>query len=78
MAHDLKRYEERIHAYLGRLHGLSPLAILARGYGMLETMPDQTIVRRIAQVSIGDTIRARLVDGELRCTVEDVLPDSSV
>lgn len=78
MAHDLKRYEERIHAYLGRLHGLSPLAILARGYGMLETMPDQTIVRRVAQVSIGDTIRARLVDGELRCTVEDVLPDSSV
>ena len=78
MTHDLKRYEQRVHAYLGRLHSLSPLAILARGYGMLETMPDQTIIRRVAHVSIGNRIRARLVDGELHCTVEDVLPDSSV
>ncbi|MBK9307254.1 MAG: exodeoxyribonuclease VII large subunit [Nitrospira sp.] len=78
MTHDLTRYEQRIHAYLARLHSLSPLAILTRGYGMLETMPDRTTIRRVAQVSIGDTIRARLVDGELRCTVEDVVTDSSV
>lgn len=78
MTHDLKRYQQHIHAYLGRLHSLSPLAILARGYGMLETMPDRTTIRRVAQVSIGDTILARLVDGELRCTVEDVVTDSSV
>lgn len=78
MTHDLRRYEQRIHAYLGRLNSLSPLAVLDRGYGILEMLPHRKTIRTVAQVSIGDTIRAQLADGELRCTVEEVSPDSSV
>lgn len=78
MRHDLKRCEQRIHAYLDRLNSLSPLAILDRGYGILETLPDRKMIRSVAQISIGDTILARLADGALRCTVEDVSPDLSV
>ena len=78
MTHDLKRYEQRIHAYLGRLNSLSPLAILDRGYGILETLPHRQIIRDVNQVSVGEQIRARLANGHLRCTVEEVSPDSSV
>ncbi|MBX3301703.1 MAG: exodeoxyribonuclease VII large subunit [Nitrospira sp.] len=76
--HDLARYEQRIYTYLGRLNSLSPLAILDRGYGILETLPHHKTIRSVAQVSIDDTIRARLADGELCCTVKEVSPDSSV
>lgn len=34
--HGLKRKVEQTHAYLGRFNGLSPLAILDRGYGILD------------------------------------------
>jgi len=75
---ELKRCEQRIQAYVGRLNSLSPLATLHRGYGILETLPHHTILRQAAQVSIGDRIQARLADGQLICVVEQVSPDSSV
>ena len=75
---DLKRKVEQAHAYLGRFHGLSPLAILDRGYGILETMPGRRIIRDAGQVSVGEEILARLARGKIRCTVEEVRLDPSV
>ncbi|MBS0183419.1 MAG: exodeoxyribonuclease VII large subunit [Nitrospira sp.] len=74
----LKRKVEQTHAYLGRFNGLSPLAILDRGYGILETMPGRRIIRDAAQVSVGEEILARLAKGQIRCAVEEVRLDSSV
>ncbi|BFU92105.1 MAG: Exodeoxyribonuclease 7 large subunit [Nitrospira sp.] len=74
----LKRKVEQTHAYLGRFNGLSPLAILDRGYGILETMPGRRIIRDAAQVSVGEEILARLARGQIRCAVEEVRLDSSV
>jgi exodeoxyribonuclease VII large subunit len=76
--HDLKRKVEQTHAYLGRFNGLSPLAILDRGYGILETMPGHRIIRDAGQVSVGEEILAHLARGQLRCTVEEVKLDPSV
>jgi exodeoxyribonuclease VII large subunit len=76
--HDLKRKVEQTHAYLGRFNGLSPLAILDRGYGILETMPGRRIIRDAGQVSVGEEILAHLARGQLRCTVEEVRLDPSV
>jgi len=76
--HGLTRKTQQTHAYLSRLHGLSPLAILDRGYGLLETMPEHRRIRDVGQVSVGDEILARLARGQLRCTVKDVRNDSSV
>jgi exodeoxyribonuclease VII large subunit len=78
MSHGLKRNGQHTHAYLDRLNSLSPLAILDRGYGILETMPHRQTIRDINQVSVGEQIRARLANGQLRCTVEEVSPDPSV
>lgn len=76
--HGLIRKRQQTHAYLSRLHGLSPLAILDRGYGLLETIPEHRRIRDVGQVSVGDEILARLAGGQLRCTVKDVRSDSSV
>ncbi len=76
--HRLRRKTEQTHAYLGRLNGLSPLAILDRGYGILETMPGGRIIRDAGQVSVGEEILARLARGQIRCTVEEVTLDHSV
>jgi exodeoxyribonuclease VII large subunit len=73
--HGLNRKTHQTYAYLSRLNGLSPLAILDRGYGILETIPDRRIIRDAGQVSIGEEILARLARGRIRCTVEEVSSD---
>jgi exodeoxyribonuclease VII large subunit len=78
MNHGLKRKVQHTHAYLGRLNGLSPLAILDRGYGILETMPGRQIIRDAGQVSVGEAVLARLARGQIRCTVEEIRLDPSV
>ena len=75
--HGLKRKAEHTRAYLGRFNGLSPLAILERGYGILETMPGRQIIRNAGQVSVGEEILARLARGQIRCAVEEVKLDPS-
>lgn len=54
------------------LESLSPLAILQRGYAVIQT-PQGRVVRRADQVRTGDTIHARLGKGELRAEVREVL-----
>lgn len=82
----VKRLEQRIgtvfalHRQLLRsvaenMHGLSPLAILSRGYSIVQTM-DGTIIKKAKELTIGDDVRARLAEGELLCRVREVLPDS--
>jgi exodeoxyribonuclease VII large subunit len=58
------------------LDGLSPLAVLGRGYGIVQTVPDGTVVKRVRDVSAGDQVSARLADGRLLCDVREILPDS--
>lgn len=76
--HSLTRSLQHTQAYMGRLHGLSPLAILDRGYGILETVPGGQVIRDVAQVSVGEEVLARVARGHLRCMVEEVRRDSSV
>lgn len=74
---------QQLHAQHTRLQHLaeraqlaSPLAILARGYAILEN--DRGILRSVANVKSGDRIQARLRDGLLVATVTDVLSAPSV
>jgi exodeoxyribonuclease VII large subunit len=58
----------------GRLDGLSPLAVLARGYSVC-TLPSGEVVRRTRQVSPGAAVTVRLGEGELGCRVDAVRPE---
>jgi len=58
------RCEARLGEVSAKLASLSPLAVLARGYGIVR-MPDGRVVRRVAEVEIGETIDVLISDGRL-------------
>ena len=74
----LAQHRYRIHAKLAQLNTLSPLAILGRGYSILQTVPAGKILHRANDVGVGQELEAQLASGRLSCTVTQVFDDSSV
>jgi exodeoxyribonuclease VII large subunit len=58
-----------------RLHALSPLAVLQRGYAIVRHLDDGTVVRAADQTSVGQELRVILGRGWLRTRVEDLHRD---
>ena len=54
--------KERIAKLSATVHALSPLAVLARGYGLTKNANGEQ-VRSVKQLSVGETIRTRFADG---------------
>ncbi len=74
----LAQHRYRIRAKLAQLNTLSPLAILGRGYSILQTVPAGKILHRANDVGVGQELEAQLASGRLSCTVTQVFDDSSV
>lgn len=74
----LAQHRHRIRATLAQLNTLSPLAILGRGYSILQTVPAGRILHRANDVEVGQELEAQLASGRLNCTVTRVSNDSSV
>ena len=68
VARQLDRARHRLGGNVGRLHSLSPLAVLARGYS-LTRRPSGEIVRSVRQVGVGDEVDVLLSEGTLACRV---------
>jgi exodeoxyribonuclease VII large subunit len=62
----LARRGAQLEAVVGRLDGLSPLAVLGRGYALVQREADGVLVRRPADVAPGDGLRIRLAEGEIQ------------
>ncbi|MFM9270449.1 exodeoxyribonuclease VII large subunit [Halomonas elongata] len=73
MLRALARHRERLAAVSRELHAVSPLAILGRGYAILES-PEGRVIKRAGDTRPGERLEARLGEGQL--TLE-VLPPSS-
>ncbi len=73
--HALERNAQRVGVGAQRLHAVSPLATLARGYAVIETLPARALVRDAAAVTVGSRVEARLARGRLGCIVEIVADD---
>lgn len=61
--------QQRLEAAAGRLHALSPLAVLGRGYAMLRDEAG-AVVASVAQATPGQRLRGQVQDGELQLRVE--------
>lgn len=71
------RNQTRDIAHLAqRLNTVSPLNTLGRGYAILQT-DDGAVVQNSNQVSVGQTLQARLHQGELQCRVESITAPES-
>ena len=71
----MNAHMEKLRQQAGQLHVLSPLATLERGYAIIEDAKSQTKAK-VAQVRVGDVVRARLQDGVLNCEVRSIEPDA--
>lgn len=68
---------ERVQHAVAELSNLSPLAILGRGYSILQNVRTGRIIRHAKDVRVGDEIAARLARGQLDCIVKEVIPRTS-
>ncbi len=64
----VERRRARWRAAVGRLEGLSPLGVLARGYALVFG-PGQRLLRAPEEAAPGDALRIRLQGGELFASV---------
>ncbi|MCW2927512.1 MAG: exodeoxyribonuclease large subunit [Thermoleophilia bacterium] len=67
----LAQHGARLTAAVGRLHALSPTAVLERGYSIVRGSRGQ-IVRDASELAAGDTVQVALGRGTLHATVDDV------
>ncbi|WP_099088348.1 exodeoxyribonuclease VII large subunit [Weissella cibaria] len=67
MTRQVERSQERVGRAVAGLQLVSPLAILARGYSVVEH--DTHILTTMDDVAIGDSVHIRLATGELEATV---------
>lgn len=75
MGHLCAHRQHRLQQALGRLHALSPLAILERGYAIVQK--EGQIVTASHQVTGGDALDVRLAEGRLQVQVTRILAAAS-
>ena len=66
-------FEHAFALKAGRLHDLSPLGVLARGYAVAKDQ-DGGVVKSVQGVSPGGSLEVLVSDGTISCTVEDTKP----
>ena len=66
----------KLGSFDARLHSLSPLAVLERGYALVLTA-DGVLVRSTSQITSGDSLTTRLADGSFASRVETTTTASS-
>jgi exodeoxyribonuclease VII large subunit len=70
LRHGLRFRKTHMEGLFSRLHTLSPLGVLGRGYSITLKLPELSVVRTSKDVQIGDQVQVKLQEGVLSCRVE--------
>lgn len=70
----LRRSTARLEALDARLHSLSPLAVLDRGYALVQSAEGR-LIRSTVSLTVGDQVTTRLSDGNFTSRVESATPN---
>ncbi len=68
-------YRNRLSLLAARLDTLSPLNSLARGYSIVRSQKDGTLIKSVHKLRVGDRLEVCLTDGRLDCMVEGIKGD---
>ena len=69
-ANIVAKRREQLSLVAAKLSLMNPLAVLGRGYSMVQK--DTTVVSSVSQLSCGDSVSIRLSDGSVKATVEQI------
>ena len=69
MEHILSLRKERLKGVALRLHSLSPLLTIARGFAVVRRDNDQSLVTKTQQVNVGDELTIQVTDGNIHAQV---------
>lgn len=68
----LKDNHRKLLQLIYRLDALSPLKVMQRGYSLVYRLHPDELISSVEQTQVGDLIRVRLVNGELKCQIWSV------
>lgn len=71
MEHILSLRKERLKGVALRLHSLSPLLTIARGFAVVRRDNDQSLVTKTQQVNVGDELTIQVTDGNIHAQVKE-------
>ena len=71
MEHILSLRMERLKGIALRLHSLSPLLTIARGFAVVRRDSDHSLVTKTQQVNLGDELTIQVTDGEIHAEVKE-------
>jgi exodeoxyribonuclease VII large subunit len=72
---DLRGHRERAEVARRSLLTLGPLQSVQRGYAIATQEGSGSLLRRAGEVEVGESVRVRLAEGALVCSVETVVPE---
>lgn len=68
----LRRHQAKLS--ISQMHQLSPLGVLARGYGIVKDLRNGKVLKKSTDTTVGAEVQATLSEGELVCRVERIRP----
>jgi exodeoxyribonuclease VII large subunit len=75
LGHVIGGQEQKFRVAEGKLGGLSPMAVLQRGYSICRKLPEKTVVRSSSVLRCGDAIEISFAAGSAGGTVTTVTPE---
>jgi exodeoxyribonuclease VII large subunit len=66
----MRFHRQRVEVAVGRLHSLSPLGVLERGYGIARVLPSREIIRDASRLRVDDRVNVKVHRGEFVARVE--------
>ena len=66
-------YRERYNVLIGKLHALSPLNILSRGYSITLRLPERKIIKKAHTLKPGVKVQTQVAEGVFVSKVEEIL-----
>ncbi len=78
MRYRLAENQQQLSASSDRLNAGNPLAVMARGYSVVEKVAERKLVSRSCDLQVGEKLRLRFNSGEALCRVENIIGEDEI